>query len=139
MRKTQPIIRYKQNDILVLKKEVCQCGDARTAISQVMGRSDDVFYLQKRDSDEFEPIVPDFIRRAVMRLNPQIEAYHAIQKSIDQIEIGLQPSNLSPLDYSGFEELFNSKNVEKAELIITEHSHIPSTNKLRRIYREWEK
>ena len=138
MRETQPIIRYKQNDILVLKKGICECGDARTAISEVMGRSDDVFYLQKKDSDEFEPIVPDFIRRAVMRLNPQIEAYHAIQKSMTKIEIGLQPSNLSPLDYSGFEELFKQKNVKKAELVIVEHAHIPSTNKLRRIYREWD-
>jgi hypothetical protein len=103
-----------------------------------MGRSDDVFYLQKNNSDEFEPIVPDFIRRAVMRLNPKIEAYHAIQKSRSKIEIGLQPTNLDPLDFSGFEELFKQKNVRKAELIITEHSHIPSTNKLRRIYRECE-
>jgi len=138
MRTTQPIIRYLQNDILVLQKEGCKCGDARTAISQVMGRSDDVFYLQKNNSDEFEPIVPDFIRRAVMRLNPEIEAYHAIQKSRNKIEIGIQPFNLSPLDYSGFEELFKEKNVRKAELIITEHSHAPSTNKLRRIYREWD-
>lgn len=138
MRTTQPIIRYLQNDILVLQKEGCKCGDARTAISQVMGRSDDVFYLQKNNSDEFEPIVPDFIRRAVMRLNPKIEAYHAIQKSRSKIEIGLQPTNLDPLDFSGFEELFKEKNVRKAELIITEHSHIPSTNKLRRIYRECE-
>jgi putative adenylate-forming enzyme len=138
MRTTQPIIRYLQNDILVLQKEGCKCGDARTAISQIMGRSDDVFYLQKNNSDEFEPIVPDFIRRAVMRLNPKIEAYHAIQKSRSKIEIGLQPTNLDPLDFSGFEELFKEKNVRKAELIITEHSHIPSTNKLRRIYRECE-
>ena len=138
MRTTQPIIRYLQNDILALQKEGCRCGDARTAISQVMGRSDDVFYLQKNDSDEFEPIVPDFIRRAVMRLSPEIEAYHAIQKSRNIIEIGIQPNNISSLDYSGFEELFKEKKVQKAELIITEHSHIPSTNKLRRIYREWK-
>ena len=95
MRTTQPIIRYLQNDILVLQKEGCKCGDARTAISQVMGRSDDVFYLQKNNSDEFEPIVPDFIRRAVMRLSPEIEAYHVIQKSRNIIEIGIQPNNIS--------------------------------------------
>lgn len=138
MRTTQPVIRYLQNDILVLQKEGCQCGDARTAISQVMGRSDDVFYLRKKESEQFEPIVPDFIRRAVMRMNPKIEAYHAIQKSANQIEIGIQPANIEPLDYSGFEELFEQKNVEKAELVIVEHAHIPSVDKLRRIHREWE-
>ena len=46
-RKTQPIIRYRLNDILVTSKKPCPCGDARESIEAVMGRQDDIFLIKR--------------------------------------------------------------------------------------------
>ena len=48
-RSTQPIIRYRLNDILVASKQPCKCGDARESIDSIMGRQDDIFLLKKQN------------------------------------------------------------------------------------------
>jgi putative adenylate-forming enzyme len=67
-RTTQPIIRYKLNDILTEKKDICKCGSVFTAIESIEGRCDDIFYLQSIKDNESIPIFPDFIRRAIICL-----------------------------------------------------------------------
>ena len=44
-RRTQPIIRYRLNDILVLETSSCRCGSAFQRIARIEGRQDDVFYF----------------------------------------------------------------------------------------------
>nr|WP_175403156.1 F390 synthetase-related protein [Providencia heimbachae] len=44
-RKTQPIVRYQLDDILVVKKEPCPCGDPQLAIERIEGRCDDLLQL----------------------------------------------------------------------------------------------
>ena len=134
-RKTQPIIRYRMNDILVSSKTTCPCGDAREVIHSVMGRSDDVFHLEKSDGS-IEMIVPDLIRRAVMQMSDEITDYIAIQKSSELIEVQLKPDGLGELSMSGFDNLWSTKAVKPPNVEVTKYSHIPSTTKLRRIYRE---
>ena len=106
-RTTQPIIRYRLNDILVASKQPCPCGDARESIDSVMGRSDDVFKLLSTDGS-IELVVPDLIRRAVMQMSDSITAYIAIQKTREAIEIQLQPDGLTNLSMAGFEQLWLS-------------------------------
>ena len=135
-RKSQPIIRYRLNDILVASKENCPCGDAREVISSIMGRSDDVFQLLKHDGTT-ELVVPDLIRRAIMQMCDEITDYIAIQKSPSQIEIQLKPNNLEELSMGGFKDLWQSKNIQPPKLDIKPYTHVPSATKLRRIYREF--
>lgn len=40
-RTTQPIVRYRLNDILVVKKQPCACGSACLALAHIEGRDDD--------------------------------------------------------------------------------------------------
>ncbi len=136
-RLTQPIIRYRLNDILVTSKQPCECGDARESLDSIMGRQDDIFLLKKQDNSDYEQIVPDFIRRAVMQMNPNISAYRAIQKSVDEIEIQLEPDGLKQLSLEGFDLIWQQKNVVKPKIIITDYQHKPSLTKLRRIEREF--
>ena len=136
-RRTQPIIRYRLNDILVASKQPCKCGDARESIDSIMGRQDDVFLLKKREDGDYEQIVPDFIRRAVMQMHPGITAYRAIQKSADEIEVQLQPKGLEQLSLEGFNLIWQQKNVAKPKITITDYEHKPSVTKLRRIQREF--
>ena len=137
-RKTQPIIRYRLNDILVASQHQCKCGDARQSIEAVVGRQDDVFYLQKENEEGYEKIVPDFIRRAVMQMHPDITAFCAIQKSAETIEVQLLPEGLKDCSMLGFESLWASKKVKAASINVVAYTHVPSTTKLRRIQRSFE-
>ena len=136
-RSTQPIIRYRLNDILVASKQPCKCGDARESIDSIMGRQDDIFLLKKRNGGEYEQIVPDFIRRAVMQMHPDITAYRAIQRSADEIKVQLLPEDLEQVSLEGFDLVWQQKNVETPKIIITKYEHKPSATKLRRIQREF--
>ncbi len=135
-RKTQPIIRYRLNDILVTSGKRCPCGDTREVIDSIMGRSDDMFHLTKFD-DTIELVVPDLIRRAIMQMSDEITNYIAFQKAPNQIEIQLKPEGLSNLSMEGFDELWKSKNIQPPQIEIAPYTHMPSTIKLRRIYRQF--
>ena len=135
-RKTQPIIRYRLNDILVTSGKKCPCGDTREVIDSIMGRSDDMFHLTTVD-DTVELVVPDLIRRAIMQMSDEITNYIAFQKAPDKIEIQLKPEGLSNLSMEGFDELWKSKNIQPPQIEIAPYTHLPSTTKLRRIYRQF--
>ncbi len=134
-RKTQPIIRYRMNDILVSSKTPCPCGDARELIHSVMGRSDDMFHLPTLDGTT-EFVVPDLIRRAIMRMSDEITDYIAVQKTTDKIEIQLKPEGLENLSMVGFQDLWDSKGIKPPVVEIIPYTHVPSTTKLRRVFRE---
>lgn len=44
-RKTQPIVRYQLDDVLVVKKTPCPCGSPEMAIERIEGRCDDLLQL----------------------------------------------------------------------------------------------
>src|SRR5699024_2207014 len=44
-RQTQPIVRYRLDDILIQRKDPCPCGSHFTAIKYIEGRCDDVLIL----------------------------------------------------------------------------------------------
>lgn len=44
-RKTQPIVRYQLDDVLVVKKTPCPCGSPELAIERIEGRCDDLLQL----------------------------------------------------------------------------------------------
>ncbi len=137
-RKTQPIIRYRLNDILVASKQPCKCGDTRESIESIMGRQDDIFMLEKKSGDGFEQVIPDFIRRAVMQMHPDITAYCAIQKSPEEIEIQLLPEGLQEISFQGFEQVWENMKTIQPMISLAKYSFKPSTKKLRRIRRDFE-
>ena len=134
-RKTQPMIRYRQNDILVLSKEPCPCGDARQAIAEILGRQDDVFEFEST-SGKKELVVPDLIRRATMGLHSGITAYMVEQVSPSNIVVQLQP-HLSNLDFSGFEQLWEAKEIVPPEISVESYDFTPSATKMRRISKQF--
>lgn len=88
---TQPIIRYRLNDLLTEKKEPCPCGSPYTAIESIDGRCDDLFYIPAAaDPGRFIPIFPDFISRTVIRASEHIEEYEVEQLAADHIRISLR-------------------------------------------------
>ena len=137
-RKTQPIIRYRLNDILVTSKKPCPCGDARESIEAVMGRQDDIFLIKKISEEGYEQVIPDFIRRAVMQMHPSITAYCAIQKSADEIEVQLLPEGLENIAYEGFDQVWQKMRTKTPKITVADYTFKPSATKLRRIRRDFE-
>jgi len=88
---TQPIIRYRLNDILTERRESCPCGSPYTAIESIDGRCDDLFYIPAADDPaRFIPIFPDFISRTVIRASEHIEEYEVEQLAADHVRISLR-------------------------------------------------
>ncbi len=64
-RHTQPIIRYRLNDILVEKRGRCRCNSPCAALERIEGREDDIFLFEGKDGRE-KKVFPDFIRRCML-------------------------------------------------------------------------
>ena len=85
LRKSQPIIRYRLNDILIEKKEKCKCGSCFTALEKIEGREDDLFIFKNKEG-EIVKVFPDFIRRCILFAD-DIEEYRITQLEDGNIKI----------------------------------------------------
>ncbi|GEC89638.1 F390 synthetase-related protein [Brevibacillus brevis] len=88
-RTTQPIIRYRLNDILTEKRTPCPCGSVFMALESIEGRADDLFVFRHENEVRLISVFPDFIRRAVITSSDAIEEYTVRQLSYEQVEVAL--------------------------------------------------
>lgn len=89
-RRTQPIIRYRLNDLLTLRAEPCPCGSVMLALERIEGRCDDAFWLPKREGEEMRMVFPDFIRKAILEADDSVTDYQARQLSPWRVELYLR-------------------------------------------------
>ncbi|MDE5966054.1 MAG: hypothetical protein K2G89_04405 [Lachnospiraceae bacterium] len=89
-RRSQPIIRYRLNDILVEKQGTCPCGSCFTALERIEGREDDVFLFDTQDGQVVK-VFPDFIRRVVL-FSGEVENYRVLQTESGALEIYINES-----------------------------------------------
>ncbi len=90
-RRTQPIIRYRLNDVLQLGGP-CSCGSSFRTIARIEGRRDDVCYFLARDNavhDRRRPFFPDTIRRMILLAGEGIADYQAVQEHDGQLLVHL--------------------------------------------------
>lgn len=83
-RTSQPIVRYRLNDILAERKTPCPCGSVYTALEKIEGREDDVFIFNGKDKEI--KIFPDFIRRCIL-FSGNISDYRIVQQTDGNIMI----------------------------------------------------
>jgi putative adenylate-forming enzyme len=87
VRRIQPMIRYRMNDLLELARIPCPCGSPFQAIARIHGRMDDVF--------EFEaPLgrvmaTPDVLRNAVVDSDPRVRDYRIVQTRDGGVKVEL--------------------------------------------------
>jgi len=86
-RSSQPIIRYRLNDILVLSKKHCSCGSAMTVIERIEGREDDIF-LFKDQAGEIVQVFSDMIGRCMLYVK-NINDYRVVQTNYAKLVIYL--------------------------------------------------
>ncbi len=79
-RRTQPVVRYRLNDVLTEAREPCRCGSPFLALERIEGRCDDIFRLPVRAGEgALRVVFPDLIRRAIISAHDGISAYMAVQ------------------------------------------------------------
>ncbi|PID63433.1 MAG: adenylate synthase [Gammaproteobacteria bacterium] len=89
-RRTQPLIRYRLDDILVADDRPCACGSVFTRLKAIEGRCDDILFAKTVDNQDYT-LFPDFVRRALISV-PYIQDYRVAQHG-DCLHIALNPLN----------------------------------------------
>ncbi len=87
-RRTQPIIRYRLNDILQLDPAPCPCGSSFRVIRAIEGRCDDLCYFELQEGG-IRPFFPDTIRRMILLADPHIVDYQVFQERCGHLRIHL--------------------------------------------------
>jgi len=87
-RQSQPIVRYRLNDILVEKRGHCPCGNPATMIRYIEGREDDIFYFAGICQKEVA-VFPDFISRCVIYAEG-VQNYKVVQDGSAHVTVFLE-------------------------------------------------
>jgi putative adenylate-forming enzyme len=87
-RRTQPIIRYRLQDVLQLDDDPCACGSDWQVIKRIEGRRDDVCWFDTIGGGR-RPFFPDSLRRAMLLASPAILDYRIVQHTDDTLRVHL--------------------------------------------------
>ena len=133
-RSSQPVYRYKLNDILVENPEPCPCGSHYTRIDKVEGRSDDIFYFEGQDGGQMT-IYPDFIRRCILFVE-NVGDYQVKQHSENIVEVCLsqRDEQVEESITAQFQLLAQQKQFKVPEIYFSDY-HWDTSRKLKRIQR----
>ena len=89
-RKTQPIVRYLLDDVLIEENTPCQCGSAMTRIKSIEGRCDDVLQFKGIKGENID-VFSDYIRNTIISSSDAIKHYRVIQINKSEITIEIFP------------------------------------------------
>ncbi len=133
-RSSQPVVKYKLNDILQIKAEQCACGSKLLAIEKIIGREDDVLLLQNIK------IYPDLIARKIALHTDDFQKYTLEQTNQNTLNIGIDCRTddfemLQKLFKTVLNELFASFGVENINYNFKNKTSIIVGNKNRKIKR----
>ena len=96
-RRTQPIIRYRLNDVVRLAPLPCPCGSPFRVIEAIEGRCDDLCYFFD-GAGQRQAVFPDTLRRAVLLGSGAILDYEIVQERDGQLQIRLLAEAATPFD-----------------------------------------
>ena len=90
-RRTQPVIRYRLNDVLVERQQPCPCGSPFIALERIEGREDDIVWLAGAGGGTM-PVFPDVLSRALLNAAPAAHDYRIEQHDFDALRIAISPA-----------------------------------------------
>ncbi|SHE80739.1 putative adenylate-forming enzyme [Seinonella peptonophila] len=140
-RTTQPILRYRLNDILTERSDSCPCGSPMLAVQKIEGRCDDILPFPTNNRN-YRMIFPDFIRRALITASTDILEYLVIQHSPTQLEISIRTDSgkadeTSRAVVQAIRQLCHEQQCQIPDILFTPYRRTPSINKLRRVERRF--
>ncbi|WP_338592799.1 F390 synthetase-related protein [Paenibacillus sp. Y5S-9] len=141
-RTSQPIIRYRLNDILTEAALPCACGSPFTAIERIEGRCDDTLYFTQLHTGEAVPVFPDFVTRSVIAASPDIEHYRVVQQGDGTMEVSLRLGGSAVMEQvetdvrSELMKLGERLECTLPEIRFVPYTFEPGITKLRRVERK---
>ncbi|GAA0329391.1 coenzyme F390 synthetase [Bacillus carboniphilus] len=138
-RTSQPIIRYRLNDILIEDPEGCSCGNQTLTIKRIEGREDDVFFLLTTNGER-QKLFPDLLSRTLLHALPNdIENYRIRQVTHNELVIEVSRDlhdHEKQAIISEFSTLFNQQKVVSPILQFKSFLPLEKGQKLRRVVSE---
>lgn len=135
-RTTQPIIRYRLDDVLHIDTQPCPCGSAFMRLEKIEGRCDEIIKLKNIHGDDFL-LFPDFLRRAILQCGKEISEYAFCFHSISQtLEVKIAPylPNLEPIIEEKLTKMFEDFQVTPLPLVFSAYSRDSFAKKRIRVY-----
>jgi putative adenylate-forming enzyme len=138
-RKTQPIVRYKLDDILV-EGGPCSCGSQFEVIGKIEGRSDDIIRLADK-TGKLVDIFPDYFSRAITMSSDEITDYVLCQTGRDvlQLYINSGSENVRNAVKEGMYKLLVKFDIENVHIVFAGPEMKKQHEKLRRIRNDCDK
>jgi putative adenylate-forming enzyme len=137
-RRTQPIIRYRLNDILTEERQPCPCGSVFTRLKMIEGRCDDLLYFHSPQGER-KSVYPDFVRNAILYASSDIREFRVEQWRDAHLRIAIE--GLAPLPYLQtrvrleIEGLANRLDCTPPEIEFVDYIRPVAGQKLRRVIR----
>jgi putative adenylate-forming enzyme len=136
VRRVQPMIRYRMNDLVELSRADCPCGSPYRAVARIHGRMDDVFEFATPRGRV--TLTPDVLRNAVVDADPRIRDYRIVQKTDGRVMVeldGALPGEVDAAVRRALESAF--ARLGAAPTVTTRRGITPRFDrKLRRVERE---
>ncbi|MDR2207756.1 MAG: CoF synthetase [Azoarcus sp.] len=140
-RVTQPIVRYRLDDILVKCAASCPCGSHEMAIERIEGRCDDFLMLPGRDGRDIK-IFADSLARAIAQILPLTADYRIVQTGKTHLTLHISDTaDGFATGQAQLDRFLAHQGVETSQLVWTLNPQLPPadfTRKRRRIMRHEE-
>lgn len=136
-RTTQPIIRYRLDDILV---EDMTDTSPFTCLKSIEGRCDDLFYLKNVEGN-LKPLFSDPLRQRIIQCDLNFTEYRLIQKSLGHIEVQVTPALQKHEEKILIDDIYSlceQQLLMRPEVTFAPYEEQPLHQKLRRLQRTFE-
>jgi putative adenylate-forming enzyme len=130
-RTTQPVIRYKLEDIIQVSRDPCPCGSVFERISKISGRADEILRLNSPEGEV--PVLPDFVRRAVCSAIPLRTEYRVVQCSPILWEIHLDTPESFCQVSEALASMCKKMGANSPEMVFRQYVPPPPLSKGRRV------
>ncbi len=133
-RRSQAIVRYRLDDVLVPGPANCPCGSALATIGRIEGRADDVLRFRAA-TGETRPLFADFARAAVLAA-PVVEDFRLVQRSDGSLRLAVRPQRAQASAHLALQGMLRARGLVVPEIIGMPWPVEPPTAKRRRVRRE---
>jgi putative adenylate-forming enzyme len=133
VRRVQPMIRYRMNDLVELDPEPCPCGSSFQPVRRIEGRVDDSLLLGGK------LVTPDVVRNALVDADARIDDFRIVQTGPSALSVSLPASLPRDVDTKVAQALLKALEpfeVGEPKIEVSRGVETPTDRKLRRVRRE---
>ncbi|CAH1850653.1 F390 synthetase-related protein [Convivina intestini] len=138
-RHSQPLIRYRLNDVLQEKVTPCPCGSPYLALERIIGREDDLLIFAQENSQGSQKVFPDFLRKVVLEANANIQNYQIIQQDPHHLTIALEDEAYQKAVMDNLIKFLQTHHLEVPAVNFVAYHYDFKNGKRRKIIREKQK